>query len=76
MCFFKALLTARQEKEIQLKMLVTRGESVRRNTSAEGVPLVCKQIEDLKDSWDSLLSAAIQCKRYFMCTVLSFNQPN
>lgn len=61
---FQALLTARQEKEIQLKMLVTRGESVRRNTSTEGVPLICKQIEDLKDSWDNLLSAAIQCKRY------------
>ncbi|TSO25166.1 Nesprin-1 [Bagarius yarrelli] len=58
----EALLTARQEKEIQLKMLVTRGESVQRNTSAEGVPLVCKQIEEMKDSWESLLSSAIQCK--------------
>uniref|UniRef100_A0A672NJW8 Nesprin-1-like n=1 Tax=Sinocyclocheilus grahami TaxID=75366 RepID=A0A672NJW8_SINGR len=58
----EALLTARQEKEIQLKMLVTRGESVQRNTSAEGVPLVRQQIEDLKDSWDGLLSASIQCK--------------
>lgn len=59
----QALLTARQEKEIQLKMLLTRGESVQRNTSAEGVPLVRQQIEDLKDSWDGLLSASIQCKR-------------
>ena len=59
----QALLTARQEKEIQLKMLITRGESVQRNTSAEGVPAVQKQIQDLKDSWDALLSASIQCKR-------------
>ncbi|KAG1946578.1 nesprin-1 [Pimephales promelas] len=58
----EALLTARQEKEIQLKMLLTRGESVQRNTSAEGVNLVHQQIEDLKDSWDGLLSASIQCK--------------
>ncbi|XP_023283796.1 nesprin-1-like, partial [Seriola lalandi dorsalis] len=57
-----ALLTARQEKEIQLKMLITRGESVQRNTSAEGVPAVQKQIQELKDSWDALLSASIQCK--------------
>ncbi|XP_062858462.1 nesprin-1 isoform X4 [Trichomycterus rosablanca] len=56
------LLTARQEREIQLKMLITRGEAVQRNTSAEGVPVVRKQIQDLKDSWDSLLSASIQCK--------------
>lgn len=61
--FFQALLTARQEKEIQLKMLMTRGESVQRNTSAEGVTLVQKQIEDVRDSWDGLLSACIQCKR-------------
>ncbi|XP_060722109.1 nesprin-1 isoform X2 [Tachysurus vachellii] len=56
------LLAARQEREIQLKMLITRGEAVQRNTSAEGVPVVRKQIQDLKDSWDLLLSAAIQCK--------------
>lgn len=59
----QALLTARQEKEIQIKMLITRGESVQRNTSAEGVPAVQKQIQELKDSWDALLSASIQCKR-------------
>uniref|UniRef100_A0A8C7FND7 Spectrin repeat containing nuclear envelope protein 1 n=1 Tax=Oncorhynchus kisutch TaxID=8019 RepID=A0A8C7FND7_ONCKI len=59
----EALLAARQEREIQLKMLLTRGEAVQRNTSAEGVPVVRKQIQDLKDSWDSLLSASIQCKR-------------
>ncbi|XP_042156778.1 nesprin-1 isoform X2 [Oncorhynchus tshawytscha] len=58
----EALLAARQEREIQLKMLLTRGEAVQRNTSAEGVPVVRKQIQDLKDSWDSLLSASIQCK--------------
>ncbi|XP_063352154.1 nesprin-1 isoform X7 [Pelmatolapia mariae] len=58
----EALLTARQEREIQLKMLLTRGEAVQRNTSAEGVPVIRKQIQDLKDSWDSLLSASIQCK--------------
>ncbi|KAK6304736.1 hypothetical protein J4Q44_G00253220 [Coregonus suidteri] len=58
----EALLTARQEKEIQLKMLVTRGESVQRNTSVEGIPVVRKHIQDLKGSWDALLSASIQCK--------------
>ncbi|XP_022518839.2 nesprin-1 isoform X7 [Astyanax mexicanus] len=56
------LLTARQEREIQLKMLITRGEAVQRNTSAEGVPVVRKQIQDLKDSWDLLFSGTIQCK--------------
>lgn len=44
-------------------MLITRGESVQRNTSAEGVPVFRKQIQDLKDSWESLLSTSIQCKR-------------
>ncbi|RXM34940.1 Nesprin-1 [Acipenser ruthenus] len=58
----EALLAARQEKEIQLKMLLTRGESVQRNTSQEGVPVLRKQIQDIKDSWDSLLSASILCK--------------
>ncbi|XP_048062412.1 nesprin-1 isoform X1 [Megalobrama amblycephala] len=58
----EALLTACQGREIQLKMLITRGESVQRNTSAEGVPVVRKQIQDLKDSWESLLSTSIQCK--------------
>jgi len=61
--WFQALLTACQGREIQLKMLITRGESVQRNTSAEGVPVVRKQIQDLKDSWESLLSTSIQCKR-------------
>lgn len=45
-----------------MKMLVTRGESVQRNTSAEGVPAIRLQIQELKDSWDALLSASIQCK--------------
>lgn len=61
----QALLTARQEKEIQLKMLMTRGESVQRNTSSDGVPLIQKQIQELKNSWDALLSLAIFCKRLF-----------
>uniref|UniRef100_A0A8C1T6X1 Spectrin repeat containing, nuclear envelope 1a n=1 Tax=Cyprinus carpio TaxID=7962 RepID=A0A8C1T6X1_CYPCA len=59
----ETLLAACQGREIQLKMLITRGESVQRNTSAEGVPVVRKQIQDLKDSWESLLSTSIQCKR-------------
>ena len=59
-------------------MLLTRGEAVQRNTSAEGVPVVRKQIQDLKDSWDSLLSASIQCKRcgralMCQCGVEEFN---
>ncbi|XP_067337447.1 nesprin-1 isoform X16 [Channa argus] len=58
----EALLAARQEREIQLKMLLTRGEAVQRNTSAEGIPVIRKQIQDLKDSWDALLSASIKCK--------------
>ncbi|XP_061156994.1 nesprin-1-like [Syngnathus typhle] len=58
----EALLTARQEKEIQLKMLITRGESVQRNTSGTGVAVVQEEIQELKDSWDTLLSASIQCK--------------
>ncbi|TRY57107.1 hypothetical protein DNTS_023982 [Danionella cerebrum] len=58
----ETLLTACQGREIQLKMLITRGESVQRNTSVEGVPVVRKQIQDLKDSWESLLSTSIQCK--------------
>lgn len=61
--WLQTLLAACQGREIQLKMLITRGESVQRNTSAEGVPVVRKQIQDLKDSWESLLSTSIQCKR-------------
>lgn len=71
----QALLTARQEKEIQLKMLITRGESVQRNTSAEGVPLIHKQIQDLKDSWDALLSAAILCKRFTSVAFIALISP-
>lgn len=48
-------------------MLITRGESVQRNTSAEGVSAVRKQIQDLKDSWDAFLSTSIQCKRLVLC---------
>lgn len=61
--WLQTLLAACQGREIQLKMLITRGESVQRNTSAEGVPVFRKQIQDLKDSWESLLSTSIQCKR-------------
>ncbi|XP_029114386.1 nesprin-1 isoform X5 [Scleropages formosus] len=58
----ESLLMAWQEKEIQLKMLVARGEAVQKNTSPTGIPMICKQIQDLKESWDLLLSASIQCK--------------
>ncbi|KAJ4921305.1 hypothetical protein JOQ06_000785, partial [Pogonophryne albipinna] len=58
----EALLSARQEKEIQLKMLITRGESVQRNTSAEGVPVLQENLRELKESWDHLLCASIHCK--------------
>uniref|UniRef100_UPI00398E76DD nesprin-1 n=1 Tax=Pristiophorus japonicus TaxID=55135 RepID=UPI00398E76DD len=58
----EALLALRQEKEIQLKMVLTHGESVLRSTSSEGTAAIRKQMEDLKDSWDSLLSFSIQCK--------------
>ena len=51
-------------------MLTTRGESVQRNTSTEGVPVVQKNIQDLKDSWDALLSASIQCKRFLQFFML------
>lgn len=70
----QALLAARQEREIQLKMLLTRGEAVQRNTSAEGVPVVRKQIQDLKDSWDSLLSSCIRCKRSLSSHSLSVDE--
>lgn len=53
----------KQEKEIQMKMVLTRGESVLQNTSLEGVPVIEQQLQTLKDSWASLLSACIQCKR-------------
>lgn len=70
----QALLAARQEREIQLKMLLTRGEAVQRNTSAEGIPVIRKQIQDLKDSWDSLLSSCIRCKRLLSSHSLSFDE--
>ncbi|XP_060687754.1 nesprin-1-like isoform X2 [Hemiscyllium ocellatum] len=58
----EALLALRQEKEIQLKMVLTRGESVLRSTSPEGTVAIRQQMAGLKDSWDSLLSFSIQCK--------------
>ncbi|XP_009867463.1 PREDICTED: nesprin-1, partial [Apaloderma vittatum] len=56
------LLAVKQEKEIQMKMVLTRGESVLQNTSLDGVPVIERQLQNLKDSWASLLSACIQCK--------------
>lgn len=53
----------KQEKEIEMKIVLTRGESVLQSTSPEGVPVVEQQLQILKDSWASLLSACIQCKR-------------
>ncbi|XP_010149958.1 PREDICTED: nesprin-1-like, partial [Eurypyga helias] len=58
----EGLLAVKQEKEIQMKMVLTRGESVLQNTSQEGVPVIERQLQTLKDSWASLLSACIQCK--------------
>ncbi|XP_062428373.1 nesprin-1 isoform X2 [Rhea pennata] len=58
----EGLLAVKQEKEIQMKMVLTRGESVLQNTSPEGVPVIERQLQTLKDSWASLLSACIQCK--------------
>ncbi|KAB1275410.1 Nesprin-1 [Camelus dromedarius] len=58
----EALLSVKQEKEIQMKMIVTRGESVLQNTSPEGVPAIQQQLQSVKDMWASLLSAGIRCK--------------
>ncbi|KAM6272871.1 nesprin-1 isoform 2-T2 [Spheniscus humboldti] len=58
----EGLLAVKQEKEIQMKMVLTRGESVLQNTSLEGVSVIERQLQTLKDSWASLLSACIQCK--------------
>ncbi|RMC12933.1 hypothetical protein DUI87_10460 [Hirundo rustica rustica] len=58
----EGLLAVKQEKEVQMKIVLTRGESVLQNTSLEGVPVIEGQLQNLKDSWASLLSACIQCK--------------
>uniref|UniRef100_A0A480VEC9 Nesprin-1 isoform X8 n=1 Tax=Sus scrofa TaxID=9823 RepID=A0A480VEC9_PIG len=58
----EALLSVKQEKEIQMKMIVTRGESVLQNTSPEGIPAIQQQLQSVKDLWASLLSAGIRCK--------------
>nr|XP_023420318.1 nesprin-1 isoform X2 [Cavia porcellus] len=58
----EALLSVKQEKEIQMKMIVTRGEYVLQNTSPEGIPAIQQQLQGVKDMWASLLSAAIRCK--------------
>lgn len=59
----QALLSVKQEKEIQMKMVVSRGESVLQNTSSDGVPALQQQLQSLKDMWASLLSTGIRCKR-------------
>ncbi|XP_062833321.1 nesprin-1 isoform X16 [Anolis carolinensis] len=64
MAKLEGLLSIKQEKEIQMKMLLTRGESVLQNTSLEGVPVIEQQLRTLKDSWASLLSACIHCKSH------------
>ncbi|XP_038195664.1 nesprin-1 isoform X2 [Arvicola amphibius] len=58
----EALLSVKQEKEIQMKMTVTRGEYVLQSTSPEGSAAVQQQLQALKEMWESLLSAAIRCK--------------
>ncbi|KAG5277590.1 hypothetical protein AALO_G00119370 [Alosa alosa] len=45
-------------KEVELKMLITRGECVQRSFPAD----VRKHIQDLKDSWDALQTHCITCK--------------
>ncbi|XP_076129249.1 nesprin-1 [Alosa pseudoharengus] len=45
-------------KEVELKMLITRGECVQRSFPAD----VRKHIQDLKDSWDALQTHCISCK--------------
>lgn len=63
MFIFQGLLSVKQEKEIQMKMVLTRGESVLQNTSHEGMPVIEQHLKTLKDNWASLLSACIHCKR-------------
>ncbi|XP_026643175.1 nesprin-1 isoform X6 [Microtus ochrogaster] len=58
----EALLSVKQEKEIQMKMTLTRGEYVLQSTSPEGSVAVQQQLQALKEMWESLLSAAIRCK--------------
>ncbi|KAM9316746.1 nesprin-1-like [Gastrophryne carolinensis] len=58
----EVLFLVKQENEIQMKMILTRGESVLQNTSPEGAPAIQNQLQDLKDSWTSLLTSYIQCK--------------
>ncbi|XP_045150652.1 nesprin-1 [Echinops telfairi] len=58
----EALLSVKQEKEIQMKMLVTRGECALQNTSPEGSPAIQQQLQSVKEMWASLLSSGIRCK--------------
>lgn len=59
----QGLFSVKQEKEIQMKMVLTRGESVLQNTSVEGVSVIEQQLKTLQETWSSLLSACIHCKR-------------
>lgn len=56
-------MSVKQEKEIQMKMTMTRGEYVLQSTSPEGSAAVQQQLQTVKEMWESLLSAAIHCKR-------------
>uniref|UniRef100_A0A8C5RJ37 Spectrin repeat containing nuclear envelope protein 1 n=1 Tax=Laticauda laticaudata TaxID=8630 RepID=A0A8C5RJ37_LATLA len=62
MAKLEVILSLKQEKEIQMKMVVTRGESVLQNTSVEGASVIEQQLKTLKDTWASLLSTCIHCK--------------
>uniref|UniRef100_A0A8C5RH19 Spectrin repeat containing nuclear envelope protein 1 n=1 Tax=Laticauda laticaudata TaxID=8630 RepID=A0A8C5RH19_LATLA len=59
MAKLEVILSLKQEKEIQMKMVVTRGESVLQNTSVEGASVIEQQLKTLKDTWASLLSTCI-----------------
>ncbi|XP_038626046.1 nesprin-1 isoform X2 [Tachyglossus aculeatus] len=58
----EALLSVKQEKEIQMRMVLTRGELVLQNTSPEGVPTIQGQLQAVKDMWAALLTTGIRCK--------------
>ncbi|KAM9666884.1 nesprin-1 isoform 11-T14 [Trichechus inunguis] len=58
----EALLSVKQEKEIQMKIIVSRGESVLQNSSPEGIPAIQQQLQTMKEMWASLLSSGIRCK--------------
>uniref|UniRef100_A0A8C4NMC0 Uncharacterized protein n=1 Tax=Eptatretus burgeri TaxID=7764 RepID=A0A8C4NMC0_EPTBU len=59
---WKAMLALRLEKEIQLQVVMSRGDAVMRNTSSEGVPVIHNQLQQLRQAWDTLMFSGIQCK--------------